>query len=74
MRTFRDETGRDWEVVAGRESWGAIVAIFVPRTGGAEIRQTVLRASSYLEATSELARLDERRLRELLRESRLKNP
>jgi len=50
-----------------------IVAIFVPGTGGSEVRQTVLHASSHVEATTELARMDERRLRELLRESRLKN-
>lgn len=74
MRTFRDEAGRGWDVVAGRESWGAIVAIFVPRTGSADVRQIVLDASNHVEATTELAQLDEPRLRDLLRESRPKNP
>ena len=73
MRTFRDEEGRGWDVVAGRESWGAIVAIFVPSRGGSEVRQTVLHASSHVEGSAELAGLDESRLRDLLRESRPKN-
>jgi hypothetical protein len=74
VRTFRDEEGRGWDVVAGRESWGAIVAIFIPGRRGAQVRQTVLHASGHVEATAELASLDESRLRDLLRESQPKNP
>lgn len=67
MRTFEDESGARWDVVTGRESWGAIFAIFVPRgRGGRALRQTPLRASGYEEASEELAALDDAGLRELL--------
>lgn len=65
MRSFVDAEGREWEVVAGRESWGQIFAIFLPRDGG-EVRQTMLSASSYGAANAELDGLDEGDLRELL--------
>jgi hypothetical protein len=74
VRTFADDAGRGWDVVAGRESWGAIVAIFVPRAGQAEVRQAILEATSYGEAEAVLGALDEARLRELLRDSEPKSP
>lgn len=73
MRTFTDEEGRAWEVVAGRESWGAIFAIFLPGHGEGEIRQTPMRASSYEEANGELHELTEAELRDLLDRSRPKD-
>lgn len=66
MRTFTDATGRSWDVVAGRESWGAIFAIFIPRKESGEIRQTPLDAASYGEATVELDALSEEDLRAML--------
>lgn len=74
MRTFTDEQGRDWDVVAGRESWGSIVALFIPRTRGtgasddgwSVIRQARLESSGYEEGNRELARCSERDLQELL--------
>jgi hypothetical protein len=66
VRRFQDGDGRRWEVLAGRESWGAIVAIFIPADGGDDLRQTPLSASSYGEANSELDGLDEEDLRDLL--------
>lgn len=77
MRAFSDDTGRVWDVVVGRESWGALFAIFVPRTDSAadpadappEVRQTPLRASGYDEAHGELEDMTEADLRDLLRRS-----
>jgi hypothetical protein len=69
MRRFTDTTGRDWEVVAGRESWGALFAIFVPVGGEEAVRQTPLSASSYEDANRELGGLEESELRDLLRRS-----
>lgn len=67
MKTFRDEDGTEWDVVAGRESWGAIFAIFLPRDGRRDdIRQAPLHASGYDEAARELDALDEDGLRTLL--------
>lgn len=59
--------------MAGRESWGTIYAIFVPRDGARDLRQTLLAATSYEQATSELESLDERGLRELLESSEPKS-
>lgn len=66
MRAFEDKNGLRWEVVAGRESWGAIFAIFIPSEGGPGLRQAPLRASSYEEANGELEALDESGLQALL--------
>ena len=66
MRRFTDGSGRSWEVVAGRESWGAIFAIFIPVDGDDDLRQTPLAASSYQAANAELGALDEASLAALL--------
>ena len=54
MRDFTDREGQVWEVLAGRESWGTIVALFLPKGGGGEIRQAPMRASGYEDAEAEL--------------------
>lgn len=69
MRRFQDREGRDWEVVVGRESWGAFFAIFVPRGHDAGVRQSMLDAGSQEEAARELDGLGRDGLRELLGES-----
>ena len=79
MRTFEDEDGTVWDVVAGRESWGAVFAIFIPRRGSSGDaagergesgpRQTPLQATGYAEANRELESLDDDELRELLARS-----
>lgn len=77
MREFSDGSGRRWDVVAGRESWGAFFAIFVPRSGGGDdpgIRQVALEASGHDEAAGELASLSDDELRELLDRSSPKDP
>lgn len=81
MRIFEDADGECWDVVAGRESWGALVAIFIPhdrhgaegRGRGNRIRQAPLRSSSYEEAAGELRSLDDDELRSLLERSVRKN-
>lgn len=82
MRAFRDEDGHDWDVVAGRESWGAIFAIFIPRSGAPEgprggekplVRQAPLEAVAYGDANLELERMSDEDLRRLLRRSVPKN-
>ncbi len=69
MRRFADRDGGEWEVVAGRESWGAIVALFIPTTDGVEIRQAPLNASGHEAAAAELDRMSDDDLRELLERS-----
>ena len=66
MRRIRDSEGRGWEVVVGRESWGAFFAIFVPEAPTEGMRQTQLAADSWADAERELDAADERVLGELL--------
>ena len=66
MRRFTDREGRQWEVVPGRESWGTIVALFIPVEAGPDIRQAPLTASGYEMAEAELDRMGEAGLQELL--------
>lgn len=54
-------------MVAGRESWGAIVALFIPvATADDEIRQTPLQSAGYELAEMELDRMGESGLQDLL--------
>jgi hypothetical protein len=70
IREFEDGSGRLWDVVAGRESWGTIVAIFVPADGSDTPRQAPLKAEGYEEGYAEIEALDERDLRLLLERAR----
>lgn len=73
MQRFTDREGSRWDVVAGRESWGALVALFVPAAGsGAGARQTALSSASYEAAQQELDELDTTALQALLDRSSLK--
>jgi hypothetical protein len=45
MRRFTDRDGIRWDVVLGRESWGSLLALFVPAADGA-VRQAPLQASA----------------------------
>lgn len=65
MRRFSDREGRAWDVVLGRESWGAHVALFVPAQSG-EIRQAPLQADRYDTAVQELDEMSEGQLQALL--------
>ncbi|HSM04945.1 MAG TPA: hypothetical protein VK858_09975 [Longimicrobiales bacterium] len=66
MIRFTDRDGRSWEIVAGRESWGAIVALFIPTQDGATIRQSPLPAAGYEEATTRLEAMTPAEVQELL--------
>jgi len=69
MRRFVDDEGKTWDVVLGRESWGALYALFVPAGAGntQPVRQALLRAAGYDAAYAELMDADEARIAELFR-------
>jgi hypothetical protein len=71
MRRFVDRDGMAWDVVLGRESWGTLLALFVPAGTGA-VRQAPLQAAAYDAATQELNQLDDAALQALLDGSRPK--
>jgi len=73
MRRFRDGSGRDWEAVVGRESWGAFFAIFVPAAGPDPVRQTQLDAGSWAEAEQMIDTFAEPELHELLGRATIKS-
>jgi hypothetical protein len=54
MRRFVDRAGAEWDVVLGRESWGALVALFVPVRARGPILQTPLGAPDAVSAEREL--------------------
>lgn len=76
VRRYIDPEGRAWDVVVGRESWGALYALFVPLEPrpGEPPRQALLGAVGYNEAHAELASLPEAELAELFRRATPKEP
>lgn len=67
MRRFMDRAGVAWDVVLGRESWGASVALFVPPgTSGLAARQAPLKAIAQDEAVRELDGMSDAALQALL--------
>jgi hypothetical protein len=73
VRKFTDRDGGRWDVVLGRESWGALLALFVPAAGSGPVRQALLEASAYDAATQELDGLDDAALQALLDRSAIKD-
>lgn len=71
MRRFLDSSGRPWDVVLGRESWGSLLALFVPAGVGRTepVRQSMLSAASYEAAQAELDTLTDAELRNLFETS-----
>ena len=69
MRGFTDESGRQWQVVLGKASWGTLVLLFSPADGGGT-RTSILAAETTFAATAELDALTDDELRDRLRESR----
>jgi hypothetical protein len=69
MRRFEDPDGKPWDVVVGRESWGALYALFIPAGPGRTepIRQALLRSEAYDRAQLELADCDAAELTRLFR-------
>lgn len=75
MRSFVDRSGHRWDVVIGHESWGGLLALFVPAASGAAeaaVRQSPLRSVGYVQAVQELELLDEAALQQLLDRSVVK--
>lgn len=72
MRRFRDAAGMEYDVVLGRESWGSLLALFVPVHGSQPVRQAALAATAYDGAMQELEALDEQALQALLDRSTVK--
>ncbi len=70
MRRFTDPRGRSWDVVVGRESFGALYALFVPAADTrAETRQTLLQAESQAGARQSVEDMPEDELTELFERS-----
>lgn len=73
MRRYTDREGRRWDVVLGRESFGALLALFVPVAGNtATPRQTMLGADSRQGAAKELDDLEPAELDALFERSQPK--
>lgn len=70
MRRYTDPGGRSWDIVVGRESFGALYALFVPAGDTrAETRQTVLQADSQGAAQQSLEAMSQEELDELFHRS-----
>lgn len=66
MRRYTDGQGREWDIVIGRESFGALLALFIPARGNAAgPREIVLPAASQPAAEAELEAMTENELHEL---------
>lgn len=72
MRRFTDRLGQSWDVVLGRESWGTLLALFVPVGSGPPVRQASLRATAADAGTQELDDMDDAALQSLLEGSSIK--
>jgi len=70
MRRFVDEQGLGWDVVVGRESWGGMVALFVPQSG--DVMQKALSADSHAEAQAVLESATDAELRAMLAQAQPK--
>lgn len=73
MRRYTDSRGGSWDVVVGRESFGALYALFVPaaKTPG-ETRQTLLEAESQTAAGESLGAMSDEELNDLFERSEVK--
>lgn len=70
MRRFTDRRNRAWDVVVGRESFGALYALFVPAgKTRAETRQTLLDADSQAAAQESVAAMSDDDLNALFERS-----
>ena len=70
MRRYTDRLGMRWDVVIGRESFGALLALFVPASGNTgQPRQALLRSDSRVRADAELAAMDNAELDSLFERS-----
>jgi hypothetical protein len=68
VRSFTDDAGNRWQVMIGKESWGTLVLLFSPESGG-EARKSVLQSETMFDANAELDALTDDALRARLRDS-----
>jgi hypothetical protein len=73
MKRFVDRGGAPWDVVLGRASWGALLALFVPVGRTAPVRQAMLRSADYYQAQRLLDEATPETLQELLDRSEPKD-
>jgi hypothetical protein len=73
MFRFTDADGNAWDVVLGRGSWGAHVALFIPVGHAAPVRQTLLQAGAWDLAQDELETYAPDGFGELLEQSTIKD-
>ena len=75
MQRFIDRQGVTWDVVLGRESWGALLALFVPTGDSPHVaaRQAPLASAGYDAAMQELNELDGAALQSLLDRSSIRD-
>jgi len=69
MRRLTDASGTEWDVTIGRESWGTLVLLFVPRVGGGP-RQSVMAAETQLAAEQRLQEMSETELESRLEDAK----
>ncbi len=70
MRRYTDSRGRDWDVVVGRESFGALYALFVPAgETRAETRQTLLQQDSKAGAQAAIEAMSDDEMKDLYERS-----
>ena len=62
MRRFVGEDGQEWEVMVGKESWGTLVLLFSPPSGG-NVRKAVIAAETARAAHAELDAMSDETLR-----------
>jgi hypothetical protein len=74
VRRHVDRQGRAWDVLLGRESFGALLALFVPAEGNPDRpRQAHLRADSQAAGDAELEALSTEEMDDLLEGSEPKS-
>ena len=70
MRRYEDSRDRTWDVVIGRESFGALYALFVPAgETRAETRQTLLMEESKAQAQAAIEAMSDEDMDELFERS-----
>ena len=70
VRRYEDSRGRTWDVVIGRESFGALYALFVPSgETRAETRQTLLMQESKADAQGAIEAMSDDEMNELFERS-----
>ncbi|MGH7501093.1 MAG: hypothetical protein ACREL7_04975 [Longimicrobiales bacterium] len=73
MSGFVDRDGNAWDIILGRGSWGTWVALFIPISHLAPVRQSVLDADAWNKANDELEGMTTPGLHDLFDRSTIKD-